>query len=213
MKEIPDSGCARGEARLRLFVAVELGSGIQGRLVELQEILRPHGFVRWVRRENLHLTLKFLGEVPRERITRIQEALGRVACRHAPLEIALAGVGAFPDLKRPRVLWVGLSSGQEALRCLAGDLDQELGLLGFQPEARGFVGHITLGRIARPESAPRLERSVQDLEGRPVGSRPVSELCLFCSRLQPAGPVYSVLQRFALGGPAQAVPQSAEPGQ
>jgi len=208
----PGSGRSKTEAMLRLFVAVELGPEIQGRLVAVQDVLRACSAVRWVRPENLHLTLKFLGEVPRERILQIREALERVARQHSPLELVLEGVGAFPDLKRPGVLWVGVSSGQEELRRVARHLEGEFGGLGFQPEGRGFVGHVTLGRVARPGAASSLEQAVGALASDPLGFCRVSEICLFCSRLHPTGPVYSVLHRFPLGVPAQAAPPAGDTG-
>jgi len=197
---------------LRLFVAVELGPEIQGRLVAVQDALRACTAVRWVRPENLHLTLRFLGEVPQERTLQIREALEQVARHHSPLEIVLEGVGAFPGLRRPRVLWVGVSAGQEALGRIARHLDRALEALGFRPEGRGFVGHVTLGRVAQPGAARLLEHAIGAFTSDPLGFGQVSEICLFRSRLHPIGPMYSVLQRFALGAPVQAASQTADSG-
>lgn len=192
---------------LRLFIAVELDPEIRGRLAAIHEGL-PAWTVRWVRPENLHLTLKFLGEVPQERIPQIREALDRVALQHPPLELVLEGVGAFPDFKRPAVLWVGVSSGQEALRRLARHLERELGGLGFPPGGRDFVGHVTLGRVTPPGRASLPEQAVRDRASGPLGTGRVAEFCLFRSQLRPAGPVYSVLHRFPLAAPEQAVPRA-----
>lgn len=196
---------------LRLFIAVELDPEIRERLAAIHECL-PASTVRWVRPENLHLTLKFLGEVPQERILQIREALERVAHQHSPLEFVLEGVGAFPDFKRPAVLWVGVSSGQEALRRLARHLERELEGLGARPDKRGFLGHVTLGRVTRPGQAPLPEQAIRSLASGPLGTGRVAEFCLSSSQLQPTGPVYSVLHRFPLGAPAQAALRPGDSG-
>lgn len=191
-----------GESAIpRLFVAVELGSGIQGRLAELQEILRRHaGPVRWVEPGLFHLTLKFLGEVSQERTPAVREVLERVAGQHPPLEMELVGVGAFPDPRRPRVLWAGIHDGREPLLRLALHLNREFGALGFEPEARPFAGHVTLGRVRRPEPVPHLEKEMLALQRSRVGRRTVADFCLVQSQLRPAGPIYTVLERFPLRG-------------
>jgi 2'-5' RNA ligase len=170
-------------------------------LAGIQEALR-HCLraVKWVEPENLHLTLKFLGEVPQEQIPAVQEALDRVARQHSPLEPEVSGLGAFPDSRRPRVVWAGVTEGREALIRLALHLNRELAHLGIAAEARPFAGHVTLGRIRQLQPAPLLERQMQACSGARFGRRPVSEFCLVQSLLRPAGPVYTILRRFALQG-------------
>lgn len=188
---------------------MELGSGIQGRLGEIQEALRRHvEGVKWVEPENFHLTLKFLGEVPEDRVPAVREALAAVAREHPPAELELQGVGCFPNARRPRVLWVGVHEGREPLVRLARHLDRELAGLGFASEARPGVparsvgvGHVTLGRIRKPAPAgPGLEKEILALERSRVGRREVGEFCLVQSQLRRAGPLYTVLERFALSG-------------
>ncbi len=182
-------------------MAVELGTGIQRRLAAIQDSLRPGaGGIGWVAPENLHVTLKFLGEVPRERIAGVQEALDRVARGSPPLELRIAGLGAFPDRRRPRVVWAGIAGGWEALGRLAARVDRELAGLGFAPEARPHVGHVTLGRVRQPHSSPLLEREILARAEVPVGSLSVRDFCLVHSQLRPGGPVYTILTRFPLRG-------------
>ncbi|MGI5843795.1 MAG: RNA 2',3'-cyclic phosphodiesterase [Candidatus Xenobium sp.] len=190
----------------RLFIAVELDPGVREGLAAISGDLRAWT-VRWVRPENLHLTLKFLGEVPQERLPQLREALDRVARQHPPMKFVLDGLGAFPNFKRPAVLWVGISSGQEALRRLARHLERELGALGFPPERRDFVGHVTLGRVTRPGLQSFPEQAFRDLASGPLGTGRVADFCLFRSQLRPTGPVYSVLHRFPLAAPEQETPR------
>lgn len=185
----------------RLFVAVELGSGIQGHLAEIQEDLkRFSSTVKWVEPENFHLTLKFLGEVPEERIPAVREVLETVARQHAPLELELVGIGAFPNARSPRVLWAGVHEGREALIRLALHLNRGFSGLGFEPESRPFTGHVTLGRARRPEPIPGLDKVMLGLAKSKLGRRPIQDFALVQSELKPTGPVYTVLERFVLTG-------------
>lgn len=185
-------------------MAVELGSGIQRRLAGIQETLRScTGGVRWVEPGNLHVTLKFLGEVPQGRIPSLQAALDGVARCHPPLELRVGGLGAFPNCRQPKVVWAGIVGGQEALGRLARHVDLELARLGLPLETRPFAGHVTLGRVRQPRPEPLLERELRVGSGVQVGHRLVPGFCLVQSRLRPEGPVYTILKRFALeGGPS-----------
>jgi 2'-5' RNA ligase len=104
------------------------------------------GDVRWVRPENVHLTLKFLGDVSKDALGRVAEALERVRGRHEPFEAEPSGFGAFPSARRARILWAGIGEGSEPLRALAEDVEASLEPLGFGPEDRAYMAHLTLGR-------------------------------------------------------------------
>lgn len=131
---------------MRLFVALNLPAEERDRLYEAAAPLRATEFpFRWVAPAAIHLTLKFLGEVHREAIDRVRGVVRAVAAKAAPFEVSLGGFGAFPTLRRPRVLWAGVEPTPQ-LRSLKHDLEWELARLGFEREVRAFHPHLTLGR-------------------------------------------------------------------
>jgi RNA 2',3'-cyclic 3'-phosphodiesterase len=138
---------------VRTFVAVFPPPAVRRALSDAALELPVAGEVRWVRPENVHLTLKFLGDVPEDDLGRIAEALEQVSLRHGPFEAELSGFGAFPSARSARILWAGIGEGSEALRSLARDVDASLEPLGFEREDRAYVPHLTLGRArGRPVS-------------------------------------------------------------
>ena len=138
---------------MRTFVAVFPPPEIRRALVGAARELPVVGEVRWARPENVHLTLKFLGNVSGEDLDGVAEALEPVRPRHGPFEAELSGFGAFPSARRARILWAGIGEGSEPLRALARDVETSLEPLGFEREDRAYVPHLTLGRArGRPVS-------------------------------------------------------------
>jgi RNA 2',3'-cyclic 3'-phosphodiesterase len=131
---------------MRLFIALNLPKKDRERIYRAARPLREEDMpVRWLEPDHFHITLKFLGEVRRERVPQIEEALSRVAESTAPFTTTLGGFGAFPTIRRPRVVWLGVGANPE-LRCLKQDLEWALGDAGFDVETRAFHPHVTLGR-------------------------------------------------------------------
>jgi len=177
---------------MRLFVAVNLPVPLKARIAGLQRELALSGAdVKWVEEENLHLTVKFLGEVVPERLAELQEALAQAVpdCRAFRLE--LSGLGTFPARGVPRVLWVGVGGEVEAFRELHGAVERALAALGYPGEEREFRPHLTLGRVRSPRGVDALRRRIAALDG-PYGDLAVAEVALMESRLTPRGPVYRV---------------------
>lgn len=184
---------------MRLFVAIELPEGIRGKMERIQNTLRPLSReVRWVRPENFHLTLKFLGEAEEGLLESLQPLLSQVADRHRVFEVDLVGVGGFPNIRRPRVLWVGLQGDLSPLKSMARQMNRELEKLGIPAEAKPFSGHLTLGRLKRPGRNPALEKELATFADSRVGRLRVEEFCLMQSRLKPGGPQYTCLSRHGL---------------
>lgn len=190
------------ERRLRLFVAVELGPEVRAALGDLQRDLRGRGLerLRWTREEGIHLTLKFLGETPEERVPDIVEALERSVPGHRRHRLALARLGTFGGKSRPRVLWVDLDGEREALGALQASVESALAEIGFPAEDRRFSPHLTLARV-RPETARDvagpIARAIETVEVlRAIV--PVEEVSLMQSRLGPGGAVYTRLAGVAL---------------
>lgn len=182
---------------LRAFLAVELGAKARECAAEVVRELRGRrggDDVRWVRAEDLHVTLRFLGEIGQERIPRLRETVGRETRRIAPFPLALGDLQAFPSPERPRVVALTLDSG-ESLARLAEAVERGVVASGFDPEPRPFRAHLTLGRIRRvrfPDAEAVAPADPATFE--------VREVVLFRSQLRPTGAVYTPLEHFALGG-------------
>jgi len=188
-------------ARIRTFIAVDLAAGVKERLTALQEQLGRSGSgVKWTRAENLHLTLLFLGEVDELDVVAICRLVQQRARRHAPFALEVAGLGAFPNLRRPKVLWAGIAEGVADLCALHADLETGLLELGcYRREDREYTPHLTLGRLSHDdradEWAPILTKHI-DWRG---GTSPVDEVLVMASEMRNGGPEYSVLGRGPLG--------------
>ncbi len=185
---------------MRSFVAVDVPASIRQGLATLQARLRESGAdVKWVRPESVHLTLKFLGEIRLEAVADIREALGKVIRRHEPFSVKVRGVGCFPRMNQPRVVWVGLCGDGGRLISLQREVESAMEMLGFPPEERGFRPHLTLGRVRSPKGRERLAGLVQALQEAEVGEFQVRSLVQYQSELHPSGARYTPLWEVLLG--------------
>lgn len=189
---------------MRLFVAVPLAEGLRARVVHLQQAIariwpEADARVKWVEPQNLHFTLKFLGEIPQERVPDVGEAVRSVA-QTKPFEIAVGGLGAFPNLRTPRVLWVGVTEGAGDLAALARRVEDALFRVHFPREVRPFEPHLTIGRIRQGSGGPDLARALERSGDAKIGRQRVEWVVVMESRLGPKGPTYVVLESVRLGG-------------
>jgi len=185
---------------VRLFVAIELTDEVRDALQEAQKALgRATDGVRWVRPEQLHLTVKFLGETPDGEVPRVAEAVARSAARSKPFEIQLTECGCFPPRGPVRIVWVGTHDGSGALQECVNAVEDELEGIGFPRETRAFSPHLTVGRAKEGRSAEGVRAAA---EGGKVKSvrQSASDLTLMSSVLSPKGPSYSVVTRAKLSG-------------
>lgn len=149
---------------MRLFIAINFTAKDRQRMHRAGRKLRESELpVRWADVEQLHMTLKFLGEVRSENVERVKAAVARVAEKTPPFTLRMGGAGAFPTLRRPRIVWLGAEASPE-LRCLKHDLEWELAPLGFEREVRAFHPHVTLGRALKEARAGDF-RDFEDLVG------------------------------------------------
>jgi 2'-5' RNA ligase len=183
---------------LRLFIAVELPEDWLAALARVQEALRKAGLdaLRWTRPEGIHLTLKFLGEVPEERLEEIRRAMTRAAAQAQPFALRLGQLGAFGAPQRPRVLWAGIAGDLEALTHLWRALEAEITPLGFPQERNAFAPHLTLARV--PEHAQRdMAKALAEVLPRialpELSPLDVGEIALMRSLLGPGGARYQRL--------------------
>lgn len=190
--------------QVRSFVAIELESDIKSAVGEIQQALRGKEIedqVRWVKPEGMHLTLKFLGNVPADRIKELTLAMTRGSQGVRQFRIAFHGLGCFPSLSRPNVIWVGVEGETEELAALQQGIEEHLSLLGYPPEKRGYAPHLTLGRVRRDVAASQRRRLGSLIEGLAVavlGEMLVREVSLMRSDLSPSGARYSRLARVQL---------------
>jgi len=190
-------------ADIRAFVAILLPDDVRSALDEEIERLQPAGGdVAWVTRDNLHVTLKFLGHVEPARLDHAVSALARVATVVARFELAVVGLGAFPSPTRPRVVWAGLERGADAAAVLARAVDGALVDHGFAREARPFTGHVTLGRVRQPGRDRRLTALLTAGAGHRFGRLTVDRFALMRSELSPRGARYSVIGAWPLSASA-----------
>jgi 2'-5' RNA ligase len=180
--------------RLRLFIAVSVPEKHRTQLARQVEPLREQlPDARWARLESQHITLKFLGWVDEVLRAPVEVAMAAVADRHAPSEIGLEGVGAFPNRRRARVVWAGIADPAGLLTSLADALESALEPLGFEAERRSFTPHLTLARNKQPRTVNLDVASVYSDRWR------VSSMVLFRSHLSPHGARYEALTSATLG--------------
>ena len=183
---------------MRTFIAVNLPESIRRDFGHHLDRFRPLARgVSWVPPGNVHITLKFLGEVPDNELSGVNEAVKNALSGYPPFEVQLGGFGAFPNFRRPRVFWVGITGGVEPLRELARSIENQLVPLGFEREKRKFSAHITLGRIRRPGNYDELRQAAESTE---YNSQPftVPSVEVMKSVLSPKGAQYSVFESFSL---------------
>ena len=195
---------AHNPEQIRSFIAIELSEEAKKGLARLRKELEKdeHKFVKWVDPGGIHLTLKFLGNIPSKQVTDITKAIEEAAQGISPFHLEISGIGAFPNLKQARVFWVGIGGELDKLSRLQQNIDSALAALRFAKEERPFVPHLTLARI-REGASPLERRSFGELVGStafedkyPVE---VETVRLMRSQLTPAGAIYTCLSVVGLG--------------
>jgi 2'-5' RNA ligase len=186
--------------RVRVFVAARIP---EDRLAALHELVKPLRAkltnARWMGPENQHLTLKFLGWAPSDRLEAITTTCSMVASGHRPARLSLTTMGAFPSKTRVRVLWIGLDDPNGLLAAVAADLDRAFEPLGFPAEGRAYTPHLTLARFKLPVP---LRSGFPEIDTSGVDPFEVTDIVLFRSHLSPKGARYEVLSAFPLGSRA-----------
>ena len=180
---------------MRLFVALEITSSVRENLAALIDNLRAVApQAKWARPENLHVTLKFIGEVPETRLAAIRSALAG-ARSDQPVALDFRGLGFFPNEKHPRVFWAGIAASQN-LKTLAADIDKATEKLGIPREKRPFSPHLTLGRFEPPGLPEKVRGAIQGNAARDFGSLCTNQFQLIESKLKPSGAEYTTVESF-----------------
>lgn len=178
---------------IRAFIAFELPGEIKTLLGRVASDLRQKaGDVKWVQPEGLHVTLKFLGSIEEGLVPLLSRELDAIAREHPKLQVSLSGLGAFPDLRRPRVIWAGLGGQTRVMGEIARKVDKAGASLGLEPEKKPFRAHITMGR----RKVPSVVEVTQEVKESPFT---IEHIVLYKSELSPSGARYSILHRSVLG--------------
>ena len=182
--------------RIRLFVAVSIPrTHLEHVDKEISAFKEKVTNARWTAIENQHVTLKFLGPTPADRLPDVKQVCSMVASGRTRATVRLSGIGAFPSRTRVRVLWVGLDDPESVMTNLAGDLNKALEPLGYAAEARAFTPHLTLARFRIPVP---LKGGLPEVDVSGLDPFPIEEMHLFRSHLSPKGARYEILESFPL---------------
>lgn len=185
---------------IRSFLAIELPGTIRKKIEEVQGNLKSsNADVRWVSAEKIHLTLKFFGNIEESRIEPIVKSIEQPIQNTPPFSLMVRGVGAFPHLKNPRVIWLGLIDGKEVLAFFQKEIEVQLEKIGFQKEDRPFHPHLTLGRVKSNREREELVKRMEKFREEDLGNFQVERIILLKSDLKPSGPIYTPLREMKLG--------------
>ncbi len=187
--------------RIRAFVAMRVSEEVEAALAEfIQKLSSPRDGIAWSRPDKLHITLRFLGAaVDPALLAPLKEALARIAGQTPPLLVRTCGVGGFPDLRHPRVLWAGLEC--DRLGELAAKIEDAAVAAGFEPSRRPWAPHLTIGRVRNPHRIRRAVRLLKEAHDRDFGVSRIAEVALYRSRLAPEGAEYERLAAFGFSSP------------
>jgi 2'-5' RNA ligase len=182
---------------IRAFIAVNLAASVIEEIAKVRSALQEaKGDIRWTRIEGLHLTLKFLGDIARNQVEPILAVVREALQHQPPLQVIACGLGAFPSLRRPRVVWAGLSG--KGLKEVSEIVETTLMQLDFPPDEREFTPHLTLGRVRSQRGWERVLPVVKEYEQTYFGESTVNQVILYQSELRPEGAVYSPLGSIPL---------------
>jgi len=199
-EKIPSVRKKSGQANIRTFIAIKLPDHVIRRLSEIQQDLKKHGLrIKWSRPENIHLTLKFLGDIYPDDVGPVCRVVDASVKGFTSISLCAVGVGFFPGIRRPRILWTGISGQTDLLEKLHKAIDSGLSFLGFAKDGRRFTGHLTLGRFkGRPDSEPLIDimKTYADTVSDEFS---VDAVSVYKSDLKPSGPIYTNLSSIRLG--------------
>jgi 2'-5' RNA ligase len=187
---------------MRCFIAIDIDEKMRDSIADLQKQLAAKvdikkGDVKWVEPDNIHLTLKFLGEIKDEQSAEVCEISKQVAEAHKNFTLDIESVGSFGG-RSAKVVWVGAGKGADDLLALQKDLDEQLALAGYPPEEREFSAHLTLCRVRNPKAGVKLADACKAFADYSIGSISAEALCVYQSQLTPAGPIYTLLGSYKL---------------
>ena len=184
---------------MRTFIAVAISSEVREKIARIQaEFRKGDPDVKWVEPGNVHITLKFLGEVEEDKLLGVIEKTRLGVAGVSNFKVHLSGLGSFPNLKSPRVVWVGVSEGKQELKNLSERIEENLSQLGFAKEKREFSAHLTIGRVRSLRGKDKLVKKIEELENSDVGEFSVDKVLVMESQLSSKGPTYRIIEEVDL---------------
>lgn len=187
---------------MRAFIAIELSDGAKQYLAKLQTQLKKSGAdIKWVNPSNIHLTLKFLGEINEEQLAEISGIMQKIASSQKEFVLGLGNIGAFPDISSAKVIWAGVNEGEEETKFIAKNLEEAISEIGIPKEGRPFSSHITIGRPRSGLNRTKLMQLLKELTEKPAEEKPqfkVARIALYKSTLTSEGPIYEALREVNL---------------
>ena len=189
------------QKQIRCFVAIEIPEAIQTLLISVQEELRERiRGVSWVKRGNIHLTLKFLGDVAPNQIGIIKNAIEQVAVTRSPFSMEIGGIGAFPNLARPRIIWAGVKTGADEVAAIAREINSGLSRHGYACDEKEFRPHLTLARLKSRINLKSFASVFEFYDTMNDATMIVNQIRVVQSRLMPSGAVYTPLETCYFSG-------------
>jgi RNA 2',3'-cyclic 3'-phosphodiesterase len=185
---------------IRSFIAIDIPAGVKNMIAEAQfELKKTEAAVKWVKPDIIHLTLKFLGNIEEDQIQPIKEKMIESAAGIPSFSMDVTHVGVFPNLRYPRVIWIGLEEKSGKLLTLQKNIEKNLESLGFDPEGRGFSPHLTIGRVKSAKGRGRLVNMLESKQNSHFNeSISVNEVNVMKSELKVTGPIYTILETIGL---------------
>jgi RNA 2',3'-cyclic 3'-phosphodiesterase len=181
---------------IRAFIAVEINEQTKQKISGLISHLKKSGAdVKWITENQMHLTLKFLGDIDERDVQKISDALSDIADNFNSFTINFSKIGAFPDMDRPSIIWLGIDKGAESLKTLSEKIETALKKLRLKQENREFKPHLTLARIKSPKNMQNLLKLVKEIDAKSWDGSQISSLTLFQSALNPKGAVHAILAK------------------
>jgi 2'-5' RNA ligase len=185
---------------LRSFIAIELPEEVKSALFRIQDELKEsRADIRWVKTDNIHLTLKFLGDIDGKNIGNIVQQIEGACAKYSFFELEISGIGVFPNMRSPRVLWAGIQH-EDAFAGLQSEIENGLASIGYKRERRRFSPHLTLGRFRSAKGKASISERIELHKNDRIGSIAVRTISLMESKLSPAGAQYSRVAEVALTG-------------
>jgi len=186
---------------MRLFIALPLPASVENSLAVIIDKLRNYGGkVNWVKHQNIHITIRFLGETDQELIPDIKKIMDHVSSKYNSYNLGIDRLGGFPNLNKPRVIWAGLKDDDQIniMARMVKEVEYDIRELGFAPEEKRFRPHLTLGRIKVPKGLEDLLETLRSYQLEPFPCK-LTKLRLYKSTLTPQGPIYECLHEVMLG--------------
>lgn len=188
---------------IRSFIAIDFPDETRKALEDIQKELKQSGAgVRWIKPSSIHLTLRFLGNIHAAQVEEIARAVAQEIRDQPPITLRPAGLGAFPSLRKPRVIWIGMEGEVQRLTGIQARVETALEVLGFAREKRSFRPHLTIGRVKDRRWLQSLVDAMATLDMKPFNSFDADEIILYKSDLRPTGAIYTKLHRMPLAAPA-----------